>query len=244
MKTFLLVLCLIFFILWLCWLIGYPIYCKATRKDLWLGFTYAIGLNIGALLLNVFNLVRICIQPLIIQSICKTKGEIKSMSDINMRDFDDSQIGLTNPYNEGEVLLYQITFPNELEDEDEFFEAIRKLNIDDTVVEGEFPKELVVKLDNDKEVKFFLADKEFDEENKNKRYIIEWYDGELFENGKGEEEIRKIGRVHRESFRNEDLFLERICQLDAIDGKLNIIDGQYICEVEDYPFRPYSNKES
>lgn len=61
MKTLLLVLWLISLIIWLCWLIGYPIYCKATRKDLWLGFTYAIGLNIGALLLNVFNLVRICI---------------------------------------------------------------------------------------------------------------------------------------------------------------------------------------
>ncbi len=54
------ILYIIFFtitLLWVIWAIGYPIYCKIKHKKVFDNFNYCLGLNSGAILLNIINLI-------------------------------------------------------------------------------------------------------------------------------------------------------------------------------------------
>ena len=44
-------------ILWFAWVIGYPIYAIANHKSIFGDGIYALGTSIGALLINIINLV-------------------------------------------------------------------------------------------------------------------------------------------------------------------------------------------
>ena len=51
------VLWVILFISWLVWFIGYPIYKKLIKKVRFDWYWYAIWLNVGALVINIINLI-------------------------------------------------------------------------------------------------------------------------------------------------------------------------------------------
>lgn len=42
--------------LWSIWFVGYPIY-KKTKKEKVLTFHYILGLNIGAIVINILNII-------------------------------------------------------------------------------------------------------------------------------------------------------------------------------------------
>ena len=56
-EVVLLVLWIITLIAWLVWFISYPIYQKLIKKRRFDWYIYAMGCSIGALALNVFNLL-------------------------------------------------------------------------------------------------------------------------------------------------------------------------------------------
>ena len=57
LHTTLIIFFIITFIAWLVWLIGYPIHKKLIKKDRFDWCWYAIWLNVGALGINVCNLL-------------------------------------------------------------------------------------------------------------------------------------------------------------------------------------------
>ena len=42
---------------WLVWFIGYPVYKKLIKKDYFDWGAYTVGLNVGALIINLINLL-------------------------------------------------------------------------------------------------------------------------------------------------------------------------------------------
>ena len=57
LHTILFIFFIITFIAWLVWFIGYPIYKKLIKKVRFDWYWYAIWLNVGALGINVCNLL-------------------------------------------------------------------------------------------------------------------------------------------------------------------------------------------
>lgn len=141
------------------------------------------------------------------------------------------EVGIKYPYDETIEAFYKLKNSNELTEE-QYYSALSKIEIDTSVPESGIPKEIKVDVGNKMVAVFELTNQEKSDEM-NARYLIEWYHGEIVETDNGEE-IKKIGNVNREVFSRCCDFVERIGELDAVDGDLNIITNTSICTLEDY----------
>lgn len=130
------------------------------------------------------------------------------------------------PLDETQKASYKIVSPNELSYYD-FFDAIEKMNID-----SEISDVIEVVTDSGVTVRFELE--KIKTLKNDKRWIIEWYDGEYVEDEEtGNVELKRIGKIHREVFGHKHDFLNRFSEMMAISGEVYDIDKIYECTLRE-----------
>lgn len=140
-----------------------------------------------------------------------------------IKSIEDYGVGLISPLDESKRAIYKIVSPEELSDTD-YYDALEKLNLDNGIFD-------IIKVitDSGVEVKFKLDNIEILKNNK--RWIIEWYEGDYKEDeDTGEIHFRRIGKIHREVFALKSKFLERYSEMIAINGNIYDIDKIYECD--------------
>lgn len=142
----------------------------------------------------------------------------------NVMNLSEIRVELIYPLDETKKASYKIVYPNELSYED-FIDATNKLNID-----SEISNSVDVITENGITVGFELD--KIKELKNDKRWIIEWYNGEYFEDKDDNVQERKIGKIHREVFAHKSDLLNRLSEFEAINGEVNIIDKVYECSIK------------
>lgn len=128
------------------------------------------------------------------------------------------------PLDETKKASYKIVAPDKLSYKD-FFDATKKMNVNSeitNVIEVVTESGIAVRFELDKIKKL----------KNDKRWIVEWYDGEYYEDSNGEIHERKIGKIHRETFAHKSDLLNRLSEFGAINGEVNIIDKVYECSLK------------
>lgn len=128
------------------------------------------------------------------------------------------------PLDESLKASYRIVYPNKLLYKD-FIDATRKLSID-----SEISNNIEVITKNGTTVQFELD--KIKRLKNDKRWIIEWYDGEYYEDENNEVQKRKVGKIHRETFAHKADLLNRLSEFEAINGEVNIVDKVYECSLK------------
>lgn len=142
----------------------------------------------------------------------------------NVMNLTEIRVEPIYPLDETKRASYKIVSPDELSYKD-FFDATKKLNIDNeisNVIEVITENNVVVRFELDRIKKL----------KNDKRWIVEWYDGEYYEDNDGNVQERKIGKIHREAFAHKADLLNRLSEFDAINGEINIIDNVYECSLK------------
>lgn len=134
-------------------------------------------------------------------------------------------ISLIYPLDESLQANYKIVSPDDLSYLD-FVDASKRLNIDNEVYE-----KVEVVTDSGIAVIFELSGTEILANNK--RYIIEWYEGEFEEDECSGVLEKKVGKVHREAFRTKESLRERYFELNAISSNYRIVDAMYECDIKE-----------
>lgn len=128
------------------------------------------------------------------------------------------------PLDETQRASYKVVSPVELTYKD-FHDAASKLNID-----REIHNSIEVITDSGTTVKFELD--KIKRLKNDKRWIIEWYDGEYYEDENDNVQERKVGKIHREAFAHKADLLNRLSEFEAINGEVNIVDKVYECSLK------------
>lgn len=142
----------------------------------------------------------------------------------NVSNLTELRVEPIFPLDETKKASYKILSPNKLSYRD-FHDAACKLNID-----TEIHNRIEVVTDNGTHVIFEL-DKIIRLKN-DKRWIIEWYDGEYYEDENGNVQERKVGKIHREVFAHNYDLHNRLLDFEAINGEVKIIDKVYECSLK------------
>lgn len=146
------------------------------------------------------------------------------IEDFKYVDIENMEIGIIYPLNERKMVYYKVVSPAELSYKD-WYDAEKKITLGDKI-----HKTIVVTTDNGVDVTFKLSG--IKKLKNDKRWIIEWYDGKIKETKTGKTKIKKTGNIHREAFARSIDFLDRITELNAINGEINIIDKMYECNIK------------
>lgn len=142
----------------------------------------------------------------------------------HVSDLTEIRVERIFPLDETKKASYKIISPNELSSRD-FYDATSKLNID-----TEIHNKIEVVTDNGTTVIFEL-DKIIKLKN-DKHWIIEWYNGEYYEDENGNVQERKVGKIHREVFAHNHDLHNRLLDFEAINGEVKIIDKIYECSLK------------
>ena len=139
-------------------------------------------------------------------------------------NLSEIRVELIFPLDETKRASYKIVSPDELTYKD-FHDAASRLNIDSEIynsVEVVTDNGIIVRFELDK-IKMLKNDK---------RWIIEWYDGELYEDENSNVQERRVGKIHREAFAHKSDLLNRLSEFEAINGEINIVDKIYECSLK------------
>ncbi len=156
----------------------------------------------------------------------KKEKENNSLKTLNegVMNLTEVRVEPIYPLDETMKASYKIVSPNKLSYKD-FFDATKKLNIDreiSNVIEVVTENKITVRFELDRIKKL----------KNDKRWIVEWYDGEYYEDSDGKVLERKIGKIHRETFARKADLLNRLSEFEAINGEINIIDKVYECSLK------------
>lgn len=130
------------------------------------------------------------------------------------------------PLDETKQASYKITSHDEISFSD-FFDASEKLNIDKEILD-------VIEVVTKSGIKVRFELDEIRTLKNDKRWIIEWYDGEYVENEETSNvELQRVGKIHREVFGHKSDFLNRFSEMMAISGEVYDIDKIYECTLRE-----------